>query len=571
MTEAKNAGHAFATVWVDEFARAGMTHAVVAPGSRSAPLAMALAADDRIRLHVQIDERSASFTALGIAKASRRPVALVCTSGTAAAEFHPAVIEAHHSRIPLIVLTADRPPELRNTGAGQTIDQIKLYGDSVRFFAEAGVPEARADAVRYWRSLASRAVAAAVGTPAGPVHINAAFRDPLVPVADDRGFPHPLDGRADGEPWIRVDRAPRAPSEDVVQRLAQAIDDNERGLIVAGETVARVDSVAVHALARAAGWPVIAEPQSGVRNGDGVISTAEALLHSEPFAADHRPQFVIRIGKVATSKPLLAFLSHDVPQVLIDPDAAWIDPERVAHWSIDADPTILCDEVAKAVTVTRGQSKWALSWLTAERNARDALDATLDDAPAFEGRIARDVAAGVPDATTLIVASSMPVRALEWFMRPRDLRVLTNRGVNGIDGFVSTTLGVALATDTPVVALAGDLSMLHDQNGLLLTRSEKINAVFVVINNDGGGIFSFLPQAEFTDSFEKLFGTPHGIDFAAVAKVYGCDYAVANDLSSQLESAVARGGVHLIEARTDRAENVAFYRRAWEAVARAIV
>jgi 2-succinyl-5-enolpyruvyl-6-hydroxy-3-cyclohexene-1-carboxylate synthase len=570
MRQPANAGHAFAGVLVDELARAGVTDACLAPGSRSAPLATALAGDERIRLHVQIDERSASFTALGIAKASRRPVAVLSTSGTAAAELHPAVIEAHHARVPLLVLTADRPPEMRNTGAGQTIDQIKLYDDAVRSFVEVGVPEARPDSVTYWRSLAARAVAGTAGAPPGPVHLNVALRDPLVPVPDEHGFPYPLDGRPEGRPWVHVDRAPRAPAEDTIKRLADMIDRTERGLIVAGETDG--DAGAMHALARAAGWPFIAEPQSGARSG-AVISTAEALLRHQDWARAHTPDLVIRLGRVATSKPLLAFLAPDVPQVLVDPDAAWIDPARTVSWQIDADTTLVCDEVAKAVS-SRAQSRWQQEWAAAEVTARAATDAVLDANDISEPRIARDLAAGLPDGATLVVASSMPVRDLDWFMRPRTgLRVLANRGANGIDGFVSTVLGVALAGGGPTVALAGDLSMLHDQNGLLLTRNEPVDAVFVVVNNDGGGIFSFLPQAEYPQHFERLFGTPHGVDFAAVASVYGCSHALVEDpadLVPRVTDGIAARGVQLVEVRTERAANVDVHRRVWDAVAQAL-
>ncbi len=570
---APNAGHAFATVLVDELVRGGVRHACIAPGSRSAPLAYAFAADERITLHVHVDERSASFLALGIAKATRTPVAMVCTSGTAAAELHPAILEAHHARVPLIALTADRPPELRATGAGQTIDQTKLYGDAVRFFADAGVPEARDGAVRYWRSLAARAVAASLGAPPGPVHLNVPLRDPLTPEPDDAGFPFPLDGRAGGAPWVTVDRSPRAPSEETVGSLAAEVAIAERGLIVCGETDA--DPVAVHALARACGYPVIAEPQSGVRNGDLVVTTYEALLRHEAFVRAHAPDLVIRIGRVATSRPLLALLSPGVRQVLVDPDAAWIDPERSVARAVDADPSLLCAELDKAVRA-RGESRWMRAWLDAERHARAVVDDVLDAmGEHFEGRVARDVADALPDGSTLVVASSMPVRDLDYFMRPRNgVRVLSNRGANGIDGFVSAAIGVGIANaGRSTVALAGDLSMLHDANGLLLPRDDRPDVVFVVVNNDGGGIFSFLPHARFPSEFERLFGTPHGCDFAALAQLHGCGYALAEgpgDLIPALNAGLGLPGITIVEVRTDRAANVETHRAIWDAVARAI-
>lgn len=575
--KAVNAGHALAVVLVDELARAGMTDAVIAPGSRSAPVAMALAGDSRIRLHVLIDERSASFLALGIAKASRRPVAVLSTSGTAAAEFHPAVIEAHHARVPLVVLTADRPPEMRGTGAGQTIDQVKLYGDAVQLFVEAGVPEAREGAVRYWRSFASRAVGVALGAsgPPGPVHVNLAFREPLVPVPDEAGFPFDLEGREGGAPWTRYERGSRAATDETLERLASEIAAAERGLFVAGDCDLDDASIdAVLKLVDATGWPLIAEPLSNLRAGRRVVSAVEAIIRCVPFARTHAPDLVFRIGRSGTSKALLQFLSPGGRQILVDPDGAPADPERSVAWTIAADPGPLAGRLIDAVG-PREDSPWLREWLDAESTARTVIDGLLDaDDEPFEGRVARDVADAVLEGGALVVASSMPVRDLDSFMRPRHyVRVLANRGANGIDGFVSTALGVALAREGHTVALAGDLSMLHDQNGLLLARHALVNVTFVVVNNDGGGIFSFLPQAEFDESFDLLFGTPHGIDFAALAGMYGCGFARAeraSDLAGLLHAAREEGGVHLIEVRTDRTTNVAKHRAVWEAVARTL-
>jgi len=569
----ENAGRALAVVLVDELVRGGVTDACLSPGSRSAPLAIALAERPEIRLHVHIDERSASFLALGIAKASGRPCVMLTTSGTAAANVHPAIVEAHHGRVPLVVLTADRPPELRATGATQTIDQVKLFGDDVRFFAEVGAPSPGAGMVRYWRALASRALAAADGAPRGPVHLNVAFRDPLHPAPDEHGFPYALQGRPDGAPWTRTERAPRAPSESVLARIAEEAGASERGLVVAGGDEA--DPEAVTAFARAAGWPLVADPASGCRTGDHAITTAEALLRHEPFIAEHRPDLVVRFGRLGTSKPLLALLGPTVRQIVIDPDGGWNDPERVASLVVDADPSLTMDALSKAI-VARSESGWLESWLASERRARAALDAALDsmgDAP-FDGRVARDLAAGLPASAVLTVASSMPLRDLEWFMSARDgLRVLANRGANGIDGFVSTALGVALGHRAgPAFALCGDLAMLHDSNGLMAARREHIQCVFVVLNNDGGGIFSFLPYAGMPE-FERLFGTPHGIDFADLAALHGVGFRRverADELLHGVLEARGAGGVQIVEVTSDRATNVERHRLVWRAVADAL-
>jgi 2-succinyl-5-enolpyruvyl-6-hydroxy-3-cyclohexene-1-carboxylate synthase len=574
MTEgrAENPSRALALVLVDELVRAGLADACLAPGSRSAPLALALAQHPAVRLHVVIDERSAAFVALGLAKATGRPAVVVSTSGTAAANFHPAVVEADYSRTPLLVLTADRPPELRQTGANQTIDQLKIYGGAVRWFAEAGVAEQRTGSVPYWRSLAARAWATACAPHPGPVHLNLSFRDPLVPLPDGEGFPEDLSGRPAGRPWTEVRPAARPLAEEDLELLAAEIAAADRGLVVAGDC--RVDAAPVLALAQAAGWPLVAEAVSGVRSGPNALSTYDALLRHPGFSAAHRPDLVIRIGRTASSRALGALLGPDVRQVLLDPGPEWPDPERTISLVVGADPAAACADLAKVVG-RRERSAWLASWLDAERRAREALDRVLDQQEQpTEPRTARDLAAALPSGATLVVASSMPVRDLDWFMRPRvGLRILGNRGASGIDGFVSTTLGAALAGPGPTVALAGDLAMLHDQNGLLLARTEPVAAVFVVVNNDGGGIFSFLPQAAFPEHFEQVFGTPHGVDFAALAALHGCRFVRverAADLVPIVSAATGEGGVHIVEVRTEREANVAHHQQLWEAVAAAI-
>lgn len=567
-----NPARALAVTLVDELARAGVRHATLAPGSRSAPLALALAEEQRIALHVLIDERSASFLALGIAKASHRPAVVVSTSGTAAANFHPAVLEAHHSKTPLIVITADRPPELRDTGAGQTIDQIKLYGDAVRWFVELGVPEDRADSVRYWRSVAARACATALGSPAGPVHLNAAFREPLVPEVDDPSPSPGRGGRPGGAPWTRVLRSPARGSEAEVEWLAHEIAAADRGLVVAGDS--EVDSGPVMALADKAGWPVLADPLSGLRSGQLAISTYDALLRNRAWADDHRPDVVLRMGKLGNSKSLSALVAGGGREIVVDADGMWLDAERTAETLLVADPASVCGRVCDELPGRTG-SEWLAAWRHADSCARDAIDGLLDgDDEVSEPRTARDLAGLVPDGTTLVVASSMPVRDLGWYMRPRSgLRVLGNRGANGIDGFVSTVLGVAVAGPGPTVALAGDLSLLHDQNGLMLGRAEPVDAVVVVLNNDGGGIFSFLPQAGRPEHFERLFGTPHGLDLRALARLYGCGHRGverASALAPAVAGAMDEGGVQLVEVRTDRAANVTLHHRLNQAVADAL-
>jgi 2-succinyl-5-enolpyruvyl-6-hydroxy-3-cyclohexene-1-carboxylate synthase len=569
--KAANPSHALGLVIADELARCGVSDVCIAPGSRSAALAMAFAGEARTRLHVRIDERSAAFMALGLAKASGRPAVVISTSGTAAANFHPAVVEANYARVPLIVLTADRPPELRATGANQTVDQTKMFGDDVRWFLDVGVPEDRPGSAPYWRSVASRAYFEAVGSPAGPVHLNVPFREPLVPNGD--GFVNSLEGRPGGRPWSVAVRAARSAPESVVEELASEIERTERGLIVAGDTSLR-DPNSLVALARSASWPLLAESTSGARRPGPAISTYDALLRNARWAERHRPDVVVRVGRAATSRALSGVVTAAAKEILIDEDGARLDPTRSIATIVEADPVALASQVAKVLPERRNK-EWLESWARAEGAAREAMDHVMDayEAPT-EPRLARDVAAAMPDGSTLVAGSSMPVRDLDWFMRPHEnLRVLGNRGASGIDGFVSTAMGIAAASDGHVVALGGDLSILHDANGLLVEVADRPDLVVVVVNNDGGGIFSFLPQARWPDTFERVFGTPHGISFAKLADLHRCGYAriaAAGDLPIAITNGQRAGGVHILEARTDRASNVAVHTEIWTAVHRAV-
>jgi 2-succinyl-5-enolpyruvyl-6-hydroxy-3-cyclohexene-1-carboxylate synthase len=533
---------------------------------------------------VHLDERSAAFFALGTAKATGRPAVVLCTSGTAGANFHPAVLEARHSRVPLIVCTADRPPELRDAGAGQTVDQLKLFGDAVRWFCEVGAPEdagAGPGPGPAWRAVAARAVAEALGSPAGPVHLNLAFREPLVPTGEP---PVEAPGRAGGRPWTRSAAAgPRAPDPATVEHVAELVRGARAGVLVAGWG-AGVAPATAHRFAAIAGWPVLADPLSGLRSGPYGVSTYDALLRVPAFAGAHAPDLVLRVGAPLTSKAATAWLGPEVEQVLIDPDGDWLDPRHAACERIAVDAGALLDAVAARLTADRHDpgGGWIGSWESAESAARAAIDATIDSWPEpFEGRVARDVVAALPDGSTLVVASSMPVRDVESFAAAREgVHLTANRGVNGIDGFVSTVLGIAAGVRSghagggPVVALLGDLCFLHDANGLLGVARRGLDATFVVVDNDGGGIFSFLPQAEAApDRFETLFGTPHGVDLAALARVHGVavdEIEKAGDLVPALQASVRTGGVRVLLVRTDRATNVARHREVWSAVAAAL-
>jgi 2-succinyl-5-enolpyruvyl-6-hydroxy-3-cyclohexene-1-carboxylate synthase len=571
--KATNPSQALATTLVDEFVRNGLTHAVLAPGSRSAPLALALAAERRIELHVNFDERSAGFLALGLARATDRPSLLVCTSGSAAANFLPAVIEATNDGVPLIVLTADRPPELRGTGANQTIDQLKLYGDAVRWFCEVGSAEAHPALPPYWRSTACRAATEATGAGGGapgPVHLNLAFREPLVPEVVD-GFDLDTSGRAEGRPWTETKRQVSLVPDSEVEELAGLIESAERGVIVAA--AGSPEAGPLLALARRVGYPVLAEPASNARTEEPSIAHYEALLRSDSFRAHHRADLVLRFGKTGLSRSLGRYLESCGKHVGIVRPGMWLDPQRLADKLLHGSGEHLCNSLIERVPAR--DSDWLRSWAVADGAASLALSEYLDEQDeATEPGAARALAAILPDETNLVVGSSMPVRDLDTVMELRSgLHIFGNRGTNGIDGFVSTVAGIAAGSGRPTAALCGDLTLLHDQNGLFAARSLEVPCVFVVVNNDGGGIFSFLEQAAFPEHFERVFGTPQGVTFEAVARVAGCGFERVMRASELRDSVAARlglGGVHLIEVRTDRSSNVLVHQEMFAAVDRAL-
>ncbi len=573
-----DANTSFARALVDEWVRGGVAHAVVSPGSRSAPVAMALATDDRLELHVVLDERSAAFFAVGVGRSTGRPAIVLCTSGTAAANFHPAVLEAHHGRVPLVVVTADRPPELRDVGAGQTVEQVRLYGHATRWFHDAELPADRPGAPAAWRALGARSVIEALGPPPGPVHLNLPFAEPLVPT----GAPLvEAPGRPGGAPWLRHPAADPAaptagPAPAAVDDLAGRVAATERGAVLAGWG-ADAPAEVVARFARRAGWPVLADPLSGAREGAPVVSTYDALARHRPFRDAHRPDLVLRLGAPPTSKALARWLAGagpgggPAPEIVVGAEHRWLDPDHRATEAFYGPAGPLLGAVAERLDPRCRDSSWARSWTEAEAAARSAIDSQLDaDDEPFDGRVARDVLDAVPDGTTLLVASSMPVRDLESFARPRrGVRVLANRGVNGIDGFVSTVLGAAAAADPPTVALLGDLCFLHDGGGLLAAAGAAVDAVLVVVDNDGGAIFSFLPQADHPRDFELLFGTPPAAGVAGVATGYGIptvSVARAAELEGEVRRAVDAGGVRVVHVRTDRRANVARHEAVWAAV-----
>ena len=551
---------------LDELARCGVEHAVACPGSRNAPILLSLAAESRIRTWSVLDERSAGFLALGIAKTSGRPVVLTCTSGTAAANFLPAIAEARESRVPLIVLTADRPPELREVGAGQSIDQVKLYGSAAKWFVEVGNLEPGRESAVHHRALACRAWATAAGGRPGVVHLNLPLREPLAPVEEELDA-ETWQGRADGQPWVTLDEYPPSLVDppDLAEELAQV----GRGAIVCGAGGGEVRTSAAW-VARLLGWPLLAEPTSGARCGDHdrsqVIAHYDALLRAPAWAAAHRPELVLRIGDTPTSKSLRTLLS-ETRQVLVDPYAGWHEPTRAAERVLVADPDALCREVGATLQRMPPPNRdWLDSWLGADALVPPALTAQPDP---FEPKVYAALAEALPDDALVWVSSSMPIRDVETFFpsTKKPIHFLSNRGANGIDGVVSSALGAAAASDGHVYLLIGELALLHDVGALLAARRLGLELTIVCVNNGGGGIFDFLPVAEHADAeaYERLVATPSGIDLGQLAHGIGLRH-VLGATPEELRAAIAEPG--LVEVRTDRALSVERHRELFKRVAR---
>jgi 2-succinyl-5-enolpyruvyl-6-hydroxy-3-cyclohexene-1-carboxylate synthase len=564
-----NRNTALASALADELARAGVRHACVAPGSRSAPLALAIWKEPGITTWSHVDERCAGFFAVGLAQQTGQPVAIVTTSGTAAANLHPAVAEASESRTPVVVITADRPPELRGRGAGQTIDQIKLFGDSVRWFCEVGIHEADDSGLLHFRSTAARAVAESLMAPQGPVHLNVPLREPLAPVAieGDVRTDDALagEGRPGRRPLTHVAAGKPMPDPAFVSEFAALITECSRGIVLAGRQRDPGLADSVIALAAACGFPVLAEPTSQLRAGthdlEPVVAHYDAVFRTLPERLE--PELVIRVGDMVTSKAVRTWLAaaRGCRQVVVDPDGVWNEPTATADVIARADPATLFASFAEQLS-ERPDRSWLEAWIEADRAASDEIDAFLDGLgeELFEPRVHRRLAALLPPASTIYVASSMPVRDLETFLPAvrRPLRFLTNRGANGIDGLVSSGFGAAAAAGGRTFLLTGDLGLYHDMNGLLAYRRLGLETTIVVMNNGGGGIFDFLPIAEHRDGYEELFGTPTDLDLEKVASLYGLPFRrlTAHD---QLDGALEDPG--LVEVPLDRTRNVELHRQ----------
>jgi 2-succinyl-5-enolpyruvyl-6-hydroxy-3-cyclohexene-1-carboxylate synthase len=565
-----NANTALASAFAEELARGGLRLAVISPGSRSTPLAVALWRQPEIEVPVIVDERSAGFFALGAAQASGEPVALLCTSGTALVNYHPAVVEADESAIPLLILSADRPPELRGIGAGQTIDQIKTFGSSVRWFSEVGTHEADDDGLLHYRSTACRALAKARGEiRPGPVHLNLPWREPLAPVPVEGAVTASdslaLEGRGE-RPLTAVTRVDQQPSAFLLDEVAGHIRNASSGVIVAGRQLDPELRYPLAHLAKAAGFPILADPTSQLRCGphdrSHVVASYDLLLRDEGFARSVAPDLVLRFGEMPTSKPLRSWIaSSGADQLIVDPKGNWNEPHNKAAAILRADPCELASGWASRLQ--RQERSAPERWIEAETAAQDALSAGLaETAEISEPALHRALGEAHQDGDLVYTSSSMPIRDQEAFLAPSDadLHFLSNRGANGIDGLISSGIGAARASGRPTTIVTGDLGLLHDLGGLAALREVSTPVRIVVIDNNGGGIFHFLPQEAALDSdeFEALLGTPRGIDAAKAAALFDLPHRRLESLAELPEALAA--GTGLIEVKTDRQKNVAAHR-----------
>ncbi|MFB1080331.1 2-succinyl-5-enolpyruvyl-6-hydroxy-3-cyclohexene-1-carboxylic-acid synthase [Jeotgalibacillus sp. JSM ZJ347] len=557
----------YVSLFIEQLFQSGVKRAVISPGSRSTPLAYLLENHPQIATYVNVDERSAAFYALGMAKASQEPVVIVCTSGTAAANYYPAVVEARYARVPLIVLTADRPHELRENGAPQAIDQINLFGKHAKWFFDMPLPESEPNILQYTGRIAAKAAAKSAAAPKGPVHLNFPFREPLSP---------DLTYKPDNQPMSAVYLADKRLNRRYLSDLTVQLNDSEKGLIIAGPSEDQAAAEAIINLAEATGFPVLADPLSGLRtmmaDHPSVIECYDAFLKADEVKKELQADLMIRFGGMPVSKALTQYVKGSAcSQWLVDEGADWRDPTSSATHYIEVNDQLFAEQLAEGAG-QQADRTWLHKWMSLNEKAGDEIRQYVKN-ETDEGAAVGTLLQSLPEGAHLLVGNSMPIRDVDtfWIRGMKPFHVWANRGANGIDGVVSTALGIAAVKHEPVYLLIGDLSMFHDLNGLLVTKQYPSQLQIVVMNNNGGGIFSFLPQAAEPEHFETLFGTPPSLDFKHAAALYGLDYQLCETkeaLSQSLASSSKQ--LKMMEVITDRKENTATHRQLWKTIAEAV-
>ncbi|WP_263786488.1 2-succinyl-5-enolpyruvyl-6-hydroxy-3-cyclohexene-1-carboxylic-acid synthase [Salinibacter grassmerensis] len=579
--DAPNPTYLWTQLLVEELVRSGVGTFFVAPGSRSTPLTVAIARHPEAESVLHVDERGAAFAALGVGRATQRPAAWVTTSGTAVANGLPAAVEASVDGVPMLLLTADRPPELRDTGANQTIDQVKIFGDYVRWQADVPPPSNEVDPA-YVLTTADQALHRTLRAPPGPVHLNCMFRKPLEPVETEASVAVPTaveEWATDTEPYTHYPTPNPTPPGPEVDALAKKMSGTAYGLVVAGRLDSAAAADASHRLATHLGWPLVPDLTSRLRRGgkEGPerVPYGDLVLTSEAFRESHPPTAVLQVGGRFASKRLRLFLRDSAPEVwaVVRPAPTRIDPDhRVTHHVEAAVPTAADALIARLEGGVRGTT-WRDEWASASERAGAVVQAHIQDSDTLtDPLVATLLTEEMPSEHALVAASSMPVRDLNRHAAPVGAGgpAYANRGASGIDGTVATAAGVAEGRDGPVTLLIGDLALWHDLNGLALLQDRPV--VAIVVNNDGGGIFHFLPIREH-DEFDPYFTTPHGQDFEHAAALFGLPYH-RPDSPSAFRSAYAQacrsGGAALIEVQTDRTVNRQVHDRLEASVERAV-
>jgi 2-succinyl-5-enolpyruvyl-6-hydroxy-3-cyclohexene-1-carboxylate synthase len=568
---------AYTAAFVAELVQSGVTDAVVSPGSRSTPMAMVMAEHPGLNVHIHVDERSAAFFALGMAKASGKPVAILCTSGTAAANYFPAIAEANISRVPLLVITSDRPHELRDVGAPQAIDQIRLYGHHVKWFVEMALPENSDEMLRYVRSVCGRAAATALQAPSGPVHLNFPFREPLIPNLENENL---FQFKERPERYVHVHNGELTIGKNEMRELAAAISEHEKGIIVCGQIEDEDFAAAVTELSERLHFPILADPLSQLRSGKhsraNVIDAYDTFLRNEVAKEYLKPTIVLRFGAMPVSKALTIFLkeNHQALHYVVDGGGGWRDPAALSTEMIYCKETMFCRELISE-SQANANPQFLNKWLTINRLTKDNMTVIKDTTEFSESRLFYQLADMLPETANLFVGNSMPIRDLDSFFHNngKSIRVLANRGANGIDGTISTALGAAAVSSGPLYLVLGDLTFFHDLNGLLAAKLHHIDITIIITNNNGGGIFSFLSQAEHPKYFELLFGTPLDLDYEYVVKMYNGKFTRVESwdhLENVMESSKSTSGLNVIEMVTKRDRNTEEHRQMWNLVSREI-
>ena len=573
-----NRNYLWAKIFVEELVKNGIHYACISAGSRSTPLTVAFATNPDIKVYSHIDERSASFFGLGMALSSKNPVVLVCTSGTASANFFPAIIEAHYSNVPLIILTADRPHELHDSGANQTIDQIKIYGSFVKWFVDVSPPESDPDplTLRYLRTLACKAVGISKYTPCGPVHLNFPFKKPLEPVLVEKDRPIYIEEKepsllmikTPNNPYTYIEKGVLVPTKNQIAELLTLIQTSPRGLIVCGPRSSQGNfSDSIMKLSLICEYPILADGTSGIRFGKHVnedncyiIGAYENFLQCSSIKKSQQPQLILHFGGMPTSSALESYLESlfGIKRVAITDTEMWNDSTlKLTHYLL-ADPEITCNiviEELSKIELTRN-TEWLNYFQTIEKTSWNIINSLLENDTNFEGSIVKLLLELIPQNSRLFVSNSLPIRHIDQFCEPSatNIQIFANRGVSGIDGTASTALGIAAENKTKTILLTGDLAFYHDLNGLLTIKRYNVNIVIVVLNNNGGGIFRKLPISQYDPPFTDYFLTPHGLNFKGISEMYGLNYAC---LSSKLEfkeyfqKACNSSSSYLIEIITD--------------------